>query len=146
VLEHKFFRAPPGAPVNRATPADLGRLLLLIATHEVLTPEACEEMLAILRRQHHTDQITRRMADFDGYLEPGAVPLVRVASKGGSIRGTRNDVALVERDRGRYVIAMMSRECTDRRFYVDNEAAVLLADVAGLVDAHFHGAEDVASS
>lgn len=32
---------------------------------------------------------------------------------------------------------MMSRDCADRRFYADNEAAVLLADVAALVDGHF---------
>lgn len=137
VLEHKFFRAPPGAPVNRTSPADLGRLMMLIATHAVLTPEACEDMLAILRRQHYTDQITRRLAEFDGYLEQGVAPLVQVASKSGAIRGTRNDVALVERGDLRYVIAMMSRDCADRRFYLDNEGAVLLADVAALVDGHF---------
>jgi len=136
-LEYRFFRAPPGAPVNCTTPADLGRLLWLVATHAVLTPTACEEMLGMMRRQHHTDQITRRMADFDGYLEQGVEPLVRVASKSGSIRGTRNDVALVEREGLRYVIAMMSRDCADRRFYVDNEAAVLLAETSALVDAHF---------
>jgi beta-lactamase class A len=137
VLDHKFFRAPPGAPVNRTTPADLGRLMLLMATHEVLTGEACEEMLEILRRQHHTDLTTRRIADFDGFVEEGTDPVVRVASKSGSIRGTRNDVALVEREGLRYVIAMMSRDSRDRRFYVDNEAAVLLADVSGLLHEHF---------
>jgi beta-lactamase class A len=137
VLEHKFFRAPPGAPINRSSPADLGRLMLLIATHEVLTAEACEVMLEILRRQHHTDLTTRRIADFDGFVDQGTEPAVRVASKSGSIRGTRNDVALVERDGLRYVIAMMSRDSRDRRFYADNEAAVLLADVSGLLYEHF---------
>ena len=55
----------------------------------------------------------------------------------GSIRGTRNDVALVEGRDCRYVIAMMSRDCNDRRFYVDNEAAVLLADVSALIYGYF---------
>lgn len=137
VLDHPFFRARPGAPMNRATPADLGGLMARIATHAVLTPAACEEMLAILRRQHHTDLITRRIAEFDGFVDEGAEPVVRVASKSGAIRGTRNDVALVERPGLRYVIAMMSADCRDRRFYVDNEAAVLLADVSGLIYEHF---------
>ena len=137
VLDHKFFRAPPGAPVNHTTPADLGSLMRLIATHEVLTADACEQMLEILRRQHHTDLTTRRIADFDGFVEQGTDPVVRVASKSGSIRGTRNDVALVEREGLRYVIAMMSRDSRDRRFYVDNEAALLLADVSGLIYEHF---------
>jgi len=136
-LEHKFFRAPPGAPPSRSTPADLGSLMMQIAGHALLTRAACEEMLGILRRQHYSDQITRRIAEYDGYLEAGVEPVVTVASKSGSIRGTRNDVALVESPKCRYVIAMMSRDCTDRRFYVDNEAAVLLADVSALVYEHF---------
>src|SRR5574337_502763 len=53
VLGHKFFRAPAGAAPNSSTPADLGRLLVQIARHRVLTPAACEEMLQILRQQHY---------------------------------------------------------------------------------------------
>lgn len=137
VLEHKFFHAPQGARGARSTPADLGRLMNLIASHESLPAAACEEMLQILRRQHHTDQVTRRIAEYDGFLETGVEPVVTVASKSGAVRGTRNDVALVERRDCRYVIAMMSRDCADRRFYVDNEAGVLLAEVSALVYAHF---------
>lgn len=138
-LEARFFRAPAGTPRSATTPEELGRLLTLIAGHEVLDAEACEGMLAILRRQRHTEQITRRMADFDGYVEAGAVPAVTVASKSGAIRGTRNDVGLVERPGLRYVVAMMTRDCADRRFYPDNEASLLLADVAAIVDGAFRG-------
>src|SRR5207245_11550057 len=98
---------------------------------------ACKQKRGTLRRQHYSDQITRRIAEYDGYLEAGVEPVVTVASKSGSIRGTRNDVALVESPKCRYVIAMMSRDCVDRRFYVDNEAAVLLAEVSALVYEHF---------
>ncbi len=137
VLAHKLMRAAPDATSNRSTPADLGALMTLIARQAILTPPACEEMLQILRRQHYTDYATRRIPEFDGYQEPGVVPAVTIASKSGSVRGTRNDVALVAGRTCRYVIAMMSRDCTDRRFYVDNEAAVLLATVSGLIYAHF---------
>ncbi len=139
VLGHKFFRAPAGAVPNSSTPADLGRLLVQIGRHRVLTPAACEEMLRILRQQHYTDHITRKIVDYDGFLEAGVEPVVTVASKSGAIRGTRNDVALIERRDGRYVIAMMTRDCADRRFYVDNEAAVLLANVSALVDEYWQG-------
>jgi len=50
-----------------------------------------------------------------------------------------NDVALIERRDGRYVIAMMTRDSADRRYYVDNEAAVLLANVSALVDEYWQG-------
>jgi beta-lactamase class A len=139
VLGHKFFQAQAGAVPNSSAPADLGRLMVQIARHGVLTPAACEEMLRILRQQHYTDNITRKIADYDGFLEAGVEPVVTVASKSGSIRGTRNDVALVERRESRYVIAMMTRDCADRRFYADNEAAVLLANMSALVDEHWQG-------
>jgi len=137
VMEYKFFHAPPSSRGARSTPADLGCLMTQIADHKVLTPGACEEMLGILRRQHYTDYVTRRIPEYDGFLETGTEPVITVASKSGSIRGTRNDVALVEGRDCRYVIAMMSRDCKDRRFYVDNEAAVLLADVSALIYGYF---------
>jgi beta-lactamase class A len=138
VLAHKLMQAALDASSNNTTPADLGALMTLLARRAILTPPACEEILQILRRQHYTNYTTRRIPEFDGYQEPGGVPAVTVASKSGSVRGTRNDVALVESPTCRYVIAMMSRDCADRRFYVDNEAAVLLADVSALIYTHFN--------
>jgi beta-lactamase class A len=138
-LAFKLFRAPQGPPRNVSTPADLGRLMFLIATHGVLAPRDCDEMLAILGRQHFTDLITRRIPEFDAFVEAGQTPSVTVASKSGSIRGTRNDVGLVTAHGRRYVIALMSRGCADPRFYQDNEAALLLPRVSAVVYRHFLG-------
>lgn len=140
-LYNKLFKAPEGAPPNSSTPADLGRLLWMIAREELLSPAACGEMLAILGRQHFTDAITRRLPDFDGFVEAGREPLAIVASKSGSIRGTRNDVGYVRARGKRYVISMMTRDCTDLRFYADNEGALLLADVSAEVYHHFVGSD-----
>lgn len=136
-LEAKLFKAPEGAPLNRSTPRDLGRLMALIATDAILTPQACAGMLAILVRQHFTDNITRRLEEFDGYLETGKMPAVTVASKSGAIRGTRNDVGLVTAHGRRYVIAVMSKGCADLRFYQDNEASVLLPKVSATIYEHY---------
>jgi beta-lactamase class A len=136
-LAFKLFRAPQGPPRNVSTPADLGRLMALMGTGAVLTPAACGEMLAILGRQHFTDLITRRIPEHDGFLEAGREPAMTVASKSGSIRGTRNDVGLVAAHGRRYVIAMMSKNCADQRFYQDNEAALLLPEVSAAVYRHF---------
>ncbi len=140
-LESKLFKAPEGAPLNRSTPRDLGRLMALIATNAILTPPACADMLAILVRQHFTDNITRRLEEFDGYLETGKTPVVTVASKSGAIRGTRNDVGLVTAHGRRHVIAMMSKGCTDLRFYQDNEASVLLPRISAAIYKRFAGRE-----
>jgi beta-lactamase class A len=136
-LEHKFFRGTEWASQNRSTPANLGRLMSLIAKREVLSPQACDQMLAILSRQHHTDLLTRRIPEYDGFVEAGQEPVIRVACKSGSIRGTRNEIGLVEARGTRYVLAMMSRDCADRRFHPDNEGALLLADVSAVIYRHF---------
>ncbi|MDR7434535.1 MAG: serine hydrolase [Armatimonadota bacterium] len=136
-LEHKFFRAPKESPPNRSTPADLGKLMLRIATHTVLTPQLCTEMLDILGRQHLTDNLTRYIPDFDGFIEPGREPVVRVASKSGAIRGTRNEVGLVSTRSCSYVIAVMSKGCKDTRFYPDNEASRFVAKISAMFYEYF---------
>lgn len=98
-------------------------------------------MLAILVRQHFTDNITRRLEEFDGYLETGKTSVVTVASKSGAIRGTRNDVGLVTAHDRRHVIAMMSKGCADLRYYQDNEASVLLPKISAALYHHFAGRE-----
>ncbi len=139
-LENKVQRAPEGATViNRSTPADLGALMAMVAQREILTADACGAMMAILDRQHLHENITRRLPEFDGYLEKGTEPLIRVGSKSGSVRGTRNDVGYVRARGRRYVIAMMSKGCTDTRFYQDNEASVLLPKVSAAVYRHLVG-------
>jgi beta-lactamase class A len=49
-LSNKLFKGPAGAPFNCASPADLGRLMLLIGDRQVLTPDSCADMMAILGR------------------------------------------------------------------------------------------------
>jgi beta-lactamase class A len=132
-----MFKGSQGGPFNRSTPEDLGRLMMMIATQTILTPAACTGMLEILGRQQFTDLITRGLPEFDAFLEAGKPPAITVASKSGSIRGTRNDVGLVTAFGHRYVISMMSKGCADRRFYQDNEAAVLLPRVSAAVYRHF---------
>lgn len=138
-LEHKFFRAPPGGPPNRSTPADLGALMRLVATGSAPTPWASREMLDILDRQHLTDTLMRRISDYDAYLEPGRTPTVRVASKSGALRGTRNEVAFIRTAQCRYVLAVMTTGCADTRFHADNEGALVVAEVSACLYRYFHG-------
>lgn len=131
-LDHLIFKGGPDAPNNATSPADLGRLMSLIARNEVLTAAACAEMLEILRRQQYTEGITRRVPDFDAGV-------ATVASKSGAITGVRNEIGLVTAKGRRYVIAMMTEGCTDHRFHMDNEAMLFLAEVSAAIYDHFIG-------
>jgi beta-lactamase class A len=117
-------------PLGEASPRGMARLMELIATHQILTPEACGELIEIMKRQQHKELTNRFIPETDSEED---LPDVRIASKSGWVRGTRNDVALVWAPRATYVLAMFSRDCKDRRFYHDNEGAIALAKVSRAV-------------
>lgn len=119
-----------GVPLGEATPAGMAGLMELIATHRVLTPAACMEMIDILKRQKYKENTNRFIPETDA--EEGE-PAVRIASKGGWVRGVRNDVALIWAPRANYVLSMFSHDCLDRRYYHDNEGSVTLARVSEAV-------------
>jgi beta-lactamase class A len=117
-------------PLGEASPRGMAKLMELIATHRILTPEACTEIIEIMKRQQHKELTNRYIPETD---DEDDMPAVRIASKSGWVRGTRNDVALVWAPRATYVLSMYSRNCKDRRFYHDNEGAVALAKVSRAV-------------
>ncbi len=131
-LNRKIVSGSSEVPLGEATPADLGRLLELIVSEQVLTPAACRAMLAILERQRHPHMLTRYIPEF--YADP---PVLRVASKGGWIRGTRNDVGAFFTQGGTYILAVMSRGVQDERFHPDNAGEIALARIGAIFYAHW---------
>lgn len=127
---HKKIGAPSPLPLGEATPASMARLLELIGTRQVLTPAACDEMVDILKRQRFKENTSRYIAAAESEI---GEPEVQIASKSGWVRAVRNDVALVWAPRATYVLSMFSRDCLDRRYHPDNEAALALARVSEAV-------------
>ena len=116
--------------MGEATPKEMAALMEKIATGAVLTPEACHEVIEILKRQKYKENTNRFIPETDA--EEG-MPPVRIASKSGWVRGVRNDVALIWAPRATYVLSMFSQGCKDRRYYVDNEGSITLAKVSQAV-------------
>ena len=89
-------RDSPGQ--NRTTPADMGRLLELIATDQAVSPQASADMRALLEQNTDRSKLAR-------LLPPGT----RVAHKSGWFEGITNDVGIVTANRGaRWVIAVFA--------------------------------------
>lgn len=122
-----------------STPADLGRLMELIAHEQVLTPAACREILQIMRQQQYKDLLTRYIEDYEFEDEEFGRSPVTVASKSGWDDGTRNDVGVIWAPQARYVVAIMSRGCRDLREHPDNEGSIAVARVARAIYRHFTG-------
>lgn len=117
--------------LSTTTAFDLGSAMAAIARGRAVSREASTRMLAILKREQYS-LIVGRLIPYDPWSPKGWV----LASKSGSLRGCRNDVAYVRSPRARYVIALMSDGCEDPRPQVDNEATLCLARVAALVHEH----------
>jgi beta-lactamase class A len=125
--------------LGSSTPREMAGLMELIARGRAVSPQASEEMLALLKKQQDDDMIPRRLPPMDG-LQVGSKSGASseqqrdAAGKEGSIR---NDAAIVVTPRGRYVIAIFTRRGVDERWTADNDALVTGAEVSRLVFDHF---------
>ena len=87
------------AQADRASPADICRLLERIESRAILDPDACTAIVELMKRIQSATRIP-------GLLPKGTV----VAHKTGSYRRLRNDVGIVYAPNGPYAIALFARE------------------------------------
>ena len=109
---------------DRATPADLCRLLELIGTNAILGEAGCDAVVELMKRIQSGTRIP-------GLLPKGTV----VAHKTGSYRRLRNDVGIVYAPNGAYAIAICSRELS--RDNIEDDRA--LAQISLAVWEEFSG-------
>lgn len=106
---------------NFTSAGDIGRLLELLATDQVLAPEGCARALDILTRQQVNDRL------------PLLLPAqVKVAHKTGELPGIRHDVGILFFDSRRVVIAALTKEFSTplAQGLVGGEACELIARVS----------------
>ena len=100
---------------NRATARGLALILERLAERKVVSKDASEEMLAVLRAQK-----------FHEGIPAGLPPGMSIAHKTGSFAGVYHDVAIVEpAGRKPYVLVVLTRGITD-----EPRAHKLVADIA----------------
>jgi len=102
---------------DRATPADLCRLVELVETREILGEHGCDAILELMKRIQTGTRIP-------GLLPKGTV----VAHKTGSYRRLRNDVGIVYAPNGPYAIAILARELP--RDNLDDDRAIAQISLA----------------
>jgi len=105
------------AEADRATPADLCRLLGLIGTNAILGEAGCTAVVELMKRIQSGTRIP-------GLLPKGTV----VAHKTGSYRRLRNDVGIVYGPSGPYAIAICARELP--RDDLDDDRAIAQISLA----------------
>lgn len=137
-LRWKFFGAPTGQPVNSAVPAQLGRLMDMIVRREVLNPEACDRMLAVMK-QVQSPYAARYLPGASQYdrLPDGPGPII--AAKFGSITGCRHEVGAVWKGGRGFVFCVMTKDCKDERRIEDNEGVLAVGRAVEILYRRFIG-------
>ncbi len=116
-----------------STPRELARLMELIATDAIISPEACAAMRDHLSRQQYLDQIPRYLP-YNPYARyVGADDSMQIYNKTGFYPGVRADAAIVTAPDCRFVIATMTEGSTDESFRMDHEGTLLNGASAQLV-------------
>jgi D-alanyl-D-alanine carboxypeptidase (penicillin-binding protein 5/6) len=133
---HAFvFRPKTSVAPERSTKFGLGsttanemiRLLEMIQSKKIVTPEACDAMLDHLR--HCEDKRLSKL------LPPG----VKVAHKTGSVAVVRTDAGLIEAKGGPIAICVLTNNNKDQRWTAENAGEVLTSKIAREVYDYFEG-------
>lgn len=107
----------------------IGRCDLNIAGQPAVDPAkaqvTCKAAIEMLRNQFYRDTIPRYLESLDNTEEGSGI-----ASKTGSLDGTRSDVAIIAAKSGPIVLAVYTYENTDKGWSVDNEGEVIVAKIA----------------
>jgi D-alanyl-D-alanine carboxypeptidase (penicillin-binding protein 5/6)/beta-lactamase class A len=127
--------------LGMTTPRETARLMQLIADGKIVDRAACDEMLAILRKQQDRAMIPRSLpferdrivvANKTGWDEE------KIPDAGGLKGDVRGDAAFIQSPRARYVIAICARKVRDKSPGVDNRALVTGARLSKMVYDHFN--------
>lgn len=107
--------------VGVTTPVEMARLFAMLYRGEVVSPEASAQMVEMLKKQFYRHGIPRYLAG------------VEVANKTGSVSKSRSDCGIVYGGSRDYVLCVFTKENEDQSWTSDNEAEVLIADLARIV-------------
>lgn len=121
--------------LGMSTPREMGRLMEMIASGRVVSPNASKQMFDILRRQQDTNMIPRRLP-----LGAGAI----VANKTGTDEEKQpdasgrkghihNDVAIVKTPGTTWVLAIFTRRGESPWWTAENDALVKGAEISEAV-------------
>ncbi|MBZ5551471.1 MAG: class A beta-lactamase-related serine hydrolase [Acidobacteriia bacterium] len=143
-LFKKVFLPPPKPSEEQkkfglgvTTPADMLKLLEMLARGDLVDKASSEAMISILKKQRDRDQIPRYIS-YDDLGENASG--IQVANKTGALDRVRNDVGLVFTRRGTYLMAIFTWNSADARWTPDNAATLTIAQLARVLFEHFEKA------
>ncbi len=116
-----------------STPRELGRLLEMIATDAIVSPDACQVMRTHLGKQQHLEQIPRGIPYNQFANDLDIDQPVQVYNKIGNYMSVRVDAAIVKSNASTFVLVTMNEGSKDHGFGIDQEGNVLNGRIGAAV-------------
>lgn len=104
-----------------STPREMVLLLENMEKGEVVSKEASKEMIAVLKRQHYTEGIGRKLGN------------ITAASKSGALDALRSDVGIVYHPKGRIAIAITVDDMKQPDWSPDNPGHLTISKLTGIL-------------
>jgi len=107
--------------LGKSNPLDMVTILEKLDRGEIVSPDASQEILAILKRCRDDSGVRRRLSG------------IPIANKTGALDALRSDVALVYSKGGRIAMAITVDDMPKPEWSPDNPGSLLIADLAKLI-------------
>lgn len=114
--------------LGSTTANEMRTLLGLLHARTLVSKEASEAMLAVMRRCDDDEKFPR-------FLPEG----VQVAHKTGSVSAARTSAGIIEFPKGQVLLTVLTDENADQSWKADNAGNRLCAEVARVVHGHYAG-------
>lgn len=118
--------------IGVTTPSDMVLLLEKMFNRQLVDSTSSEAMINLMLKQQYNSLIPR-LLPFE------TTPNLRVAHKGGSVTGVRNNVGLILSPGANIAIAIFCDQIQDRRGSPENDGVLAAAKAARMVWNHFTG-------
>jgi beta-lactamase class A len=117
--------------LGKTTAREMAAVMEAIQRCDLKDQALCDRMVAIMRAQQYRNMIPRYIETVDTSEQPSAI-----ADKIGQLDASRDDVALVTIRQTPMIISVFTYENKDERWNPENQAEVLIANMAkAIVDA-----------
>jgi len=113
--------------LGSTTANEMAGILELLVGGKVVAPKACEEMLAIMKKNQDSELCLR-------YLPSGTV----FAHKTGAVSAARTDAGIVYlKGKPAFILVVLTNDNEDKRWVIDNESQLTLAKIGRAAYDHF---------
>ncbi|RDW22253.1 serine hydrolase [Oceanobacillus arenosus] len=99
---------------NQVTAQELTMMMKKIAMGKIISMHACEQMIAIMKKQQLTDCLPAKLPQFDSDII-GKIPEWQLANKTGFTSGVRHDIGILYVGDRAMVATVLSQDVDDNR-------------------------------